>query len=326
LSPFLTGLTLSAVSVPTVSLLALAPFLLSDGLGLKRSARRAHTHIELAITAGRLVHELQRERGLSVARANGGDAGGLEAQRISADSAASAYQTAAHACPTAGIGKALALAEDNAGHCLNHLNDLRRGVEGGGVAVPDVVAGYSAVIRALLDLSAAIIREFARGAMARPGLAYVNLMLAKEWAGQERAAVTGALSSRRMDDTARMHIRELVANQTLYLDLFRGFAGSDLAARLDRAVADSEAEVASLRVRLLAANDAPLPDADDWFAAATRRIEALKTAEGMVADALLGGSAASERRIARQPWTLGGLSAASAASIAGMAMLAHSLL
>ncbi|WP_142849368.1 nitrate- and nitrite sensing domain-containing protein [Telmatospirillum sp. J64-1] len=310
------------LSFLSVFLLCIATATLSVAFWLLSAARRqkadtslAGDQVRLAIACGQLAHELQKERGLSTAHAgrsgNDGDKT-LDDQRA----VVSAVSTAFLAAAARSLDRTTALAAplERCRDALETLPVLRQKVDGKAIAPPDVVEAYSAVVGQLLDLVRQIVRRTARGKVPTLGLAYINLITGKEYAGQERAVINGALSRQVLTDADRSRMRGLSQSQTLYLGSFRDLADEEIAAKLHAAAASPAfREVEALRQTLSRADAATaLPSPADWFKAATARIDAFKQLEDETAQRLLAASNRRQGSAARSFRLSGALSSAAA--------------
>ncbi|OJX80915.1 nitrate- and nitrite sensing domain-containing protein [Magnetospirillum sp. 64-120] len=272
---FVSAAALGGFAVPAAALIVAAPPLFLDARRLGKTSAQTLERISLIIAAGRLIHELQRERGLSVGFLSKpeGDGTAVASQRQHTDTAHGAFGDLFSRQPADPVNDAVTQA-------LNGLTAHRHSVDSRKLTPTQAALGYSGRIGTLLDLIALGVKSSARGRLARLGTAYLNLISAKEAAGQERAHLTGLLAAPNVEAAARRRAHDLREQQDMLLKLFAEGAGSELA-RFSRAtLADSERVVTSLRYGALS-EDASVhrPTAAMWFEAATRRIDALKEVE-----------------------------------------------
>ncbi|MBI2239785.1 MAG: nitrate- and nitrite sensing domain-containing protein [Magnetospirillum gryphiswaldense] len=272
---FVSAAALGGFAVPAAALIVAAPPLFLDARRLGKTSAQTLERIGLIIAAGRLIHELQRERGLSVGFLSKpeGDGTALASQRQHTDTAQNAFGHLFSRQPADPVNDAVTQA-------LNGLATHRHSVDSRKLTPPQAALGYSGRIGTLLDLIALGVKSSARGRLARLGTAYLNLISAKEAAGQERAHLTGILSAPGIEAAARRRAHDLREQQDMLLKLFAEGAGGELA-RFSRAtLADSERVVTSLRYGALSEDiSVHRPTAPMWFEAATRRIDALKEVE-----------------------------------------------
>lgn len=301
---FVSAAALGGMAVPAATLLVAAPPLLLDARRMANSSHQTLDRIGLIIAAGRLIHELQRERGLSVGFLSkpDGDKAALASQRQHTENTLNTFLPLFDRQPADPVHDAVRQA-------LSGLPPHRQSVDGRKISVPQAAMGYSGRIGTLLDLIALGVKSSARGRLARLGTAYLNLISAKEAAGQERAHLTGVLSAPGVEAAARRRAHDLREQQDMLLRLFAEGAGPELA-RFSRAtLADAERVVTSLRYAALS-EDASVhrPTSAMWFEAATRRIDALKEVEMRLEDTMNAAALAVQGRSRRNlRWLLAAL-------------------
>lgn len=284
--------TLTGLAVPAAALVLTAPALVLDARRQGRSSGQTLDRIGQIVAAGRLIHELQRERGLSVGYLSKStdDYTPLDRQIAATDDSLAAFQ---HVVTGHRLDEAVTSALDGLGahrQCIRHRQ----------LPPAQAAMGYGGRIGVLLDLIAQGVKSAARGRLARLGTAYLNLVSAKEAAGQERAHLTAALSAPTIEGASRRRAHDLREQQDMLLRLFADGVGAELAGFSQAALADSERVVNTLRKAALA-EDAMIqrPTATLWFEAATRRIDALKEVEMRLESTLLTAATATSRRAGR---------------------------
>ena len=306
--------------IPSAVALGLASLpMLGDALGLRRSATRCRQRIEVTIRIGRLVHEIQKERGLSVAAVTRRDASAaqaLETQRQVGSMAVTALRTA------------LAQASQDGGKAMDGihgLEDLRRRIDGHAMTGAEVVQAFSATIGLLLALSSDMVRGAARGRLIGLAMAAVNLMAAKEMAGQERALVSNALGAGALDEGLRRRLVQAIGGQDIYLGLYRDLAGDAGASAMESDLAPLDPPILAVRKALLDEDRVPSLTVAEWFALATARIDILKSHEDRLAETLLDATAKLETMARRRPWAISLLAAASASVLLVFLLLPQSI-
>jgi len=211
-------------------------FLLAAKRAELTELERLAQSIALARSTAALVHELQRERGLSnlsVLQASLGQAP-LETQlqqqtqgtdqwveQWSLESAALINAPSPHA---AQLLSRVAYALQG----LDALALLRSRVAAKALGTQSLSADYARLIASLL----AVVFEAADHASApellRPLVALFNLMQGKEWAGQERAAGAALFASAQVHAHEQAHLIDLIEAQQRCLEVFESFASTAL--------------------------------------------------------------------------------------------------
>ncbi|KAF0223656.1 MAG: hypothetical protein FD176_1682 [Rhodospirillaceae bacterium] len=280
--------TLTGLAVPAAALVLTAPTLVLDARRQGRSSGQTLDRIGQIVAAGRLIHELQRERGLSVGYLSKAteEYTSLSRQIVATDESLAAFHRI--------------FPDDVVSGALDGLDAHRQRIHHRQLLPAQAAMGYGGRIGVLLDLIAHGVKSAARGRLARLGTAYLNLVSAKEAAGQERAHLTAALSAPTIEGASRRRAHDLREHQDMLLRLFADGAGAELAGFSQAALADPERVVNALREAALA-EDAVIqrPTAALWFEAATRRIDALKEVEMRLESTLLAAATATSSRAGR---------------------------
>ncbi|HWV17231.1 MAG TPA: methyl-accepting chemotaxis protein [Rhodocyclaceae bacterium] len=294
------------MSLPLIALLVSSASLVRSAYDGYQSANRTQVALDAAVAAGALVHTLQVERGMSVGflQSRGERfADTLPAMRSKTDAAQAEF--AALAADLRGdLHGELDAALREVGRQLNGLRSLRERADKQDVAIAEVVSVYTGGIDSLIKVIAGTGEFNSDAGIAQRSTAYLTLVEAKEFAGQERALMTAAFAANAVD-APRLHaVLERINKQAAYLDLFRKLAApaerDSLAAALGKPAAR---EVERLRKRLLERADSGGFDVDpaQWFAIATERIDALLVTEQQVVSSI---DAAAEALVAQNRFSL----------------------
>lgn len=247
----------------------------------------------LAIRSSALVHELQKERGLSAGfLASGGQRfqNEVESQRRRTDAALNALQAQATSVDrdalSADAGDALRQAEGQ----LSRLRDEREGVSSQRIKGADSFAYYSATIDRLLEMVAGASTLSTDDRVSKLLTAYTLFMSGKEQAGRERATVNAALTANTaMDSALYQRLLTVLAAQKTYFDSFRLYASAEARqgfAALERSSASTETLAIRRAVLERAGSGAFGVDPAHWFATITARIDEMKALEDTQAKAL----------------------------------------
>ena len=252
---------------------------------------------ELVGAIGRLVHALQRERGLSnVLLASRGQR--FAAQRSAQVGECTRLEHEVRAgfdrleTETRRIGNGTRLFSRIAWVLpgLDALPALRRRVVALDIGATDATAAFAKLIAGLL----AVVFEAADGAtdpeISRLLAAMFNFMQGKEFAGQERACGAAAFTEGRNDRSHHQQWLHLIAAQERCFNVFAEFAGPALAELWQQR--QPAAETAELERLRRVANAAPSGTVLDpelgtvWFDCCSLRIDAMKSVEDRLADDL----------------------------------------
>jgi methyl-accepting chemotaxis protein len=282
-----------------VPLLGLAIFAGSAVIEARQKAAAARDVLaaaELAEKASLVVHELQRERGMSAGfvGSKGKDfAGELPVQRKASDGRIDALRSTTGATLQAGtLGARLTAA----GAELNALENLRRDVDTFALPGGQAAAAYSKMIASLIVTIEAI-GELAQDSAITSTLAvYTAGIRGKELAGQERASGARGFAAGRFNAGDLRSFVALGAGQDSYFDIVRREGTPAQQDALKEAlVSAASADVARMREAAITSalgegkNEVTAPV---WFKAATARIDELKKFEDRLAADLKAAAAA----------------------------------
>lgn len=265
------------------------------------AARRSELHglevlantCELVTLAGKLIHALQKERGYSNLYLCGSQEHLLDTlNALSRDAEAVEDEVRAFLArpelDTAGASARLLHGIAYALYRLDELGALRRRIRERRVAEKDATARFTRLVGSLL----AVVFEAADSALdadiTRILVALLNFMQGKELCGQERACGVIGYTVGHFSDAQKTRMTELVDTQTRCFSVFAQYASADALARWEEVQAQS-GRVLRLREMAHRTSDTQPVDptlAELWFDLCTERIDALRTIEILLAEAL----------------------------------------
>ncbi|MFN3069997.1 methyl-accepting chemotaxis protein [Serratia sp. J2] len=297
--------------------IALFPLLLAlcwfAGSGMKT---RIHTERQMdaivqltaiARGAGDVVHELQKERGMSAGYLGSG--GGqfrteLADQRKLTDAAMAKFSQLLSKTDSSALEgidtSAIQLFNDQ----TQLLSEVRNNVSNLKSAAPQAIGFYTKTISQVLDFVGGIGHLTTSGKIGQELSAYYSLLNLKEQSGIERALLSGVFSSDRFGDGQFRQLSDVVGKQEAWLSATRRFSTAEQAVALDGALRSTSATDA-LKYREIALDKVATGgfkvNPTDWFKAQTVRIEVLRQLENQTADTLQK-HAAELSRTARSEW------------------------
>ena|GEM_PF-1125951 len=236
-----------------------------------------------------LVHQLQRERSLSVATREAGaaDASALEVARQAVDSAAAAYRDAAVRVDVSDRDRRLHQRLDAGLAELAGLGALRASVDAP-VAASDPEAAranvfrrYTAIVGGLLGVGAEIgLQEASQdaGLLQAVGAASV-FSRATELADREREAAAQVAAGATLDQAERARLAALGGRQDALLDQFGTLASPGQLQAYGRSFPAAQVERAG-RLRKAALEGGPGADLTSWSEVATTRADQMREVEG----------------------------------------------
>lgn len=245
---------------------------------------------ELVDASARLVHELQRERGMSNLYL--GSAG----QRFGAERLAQVAQTAhaEHAlrqhfdqldtqATQLRQGARLFARIAYVLHGLAALPALRQQVARGAWLPAQATAAYTRLIAGLLAVIFEAADTASDPAISRLLVGFFNFMQSKELAGQERATGSALFASGQADDAGQQRLTYLIESQERALEVFAQFAPGEAVALWQHSD-DPNTRAALERMRRMlcatVAGGGLNPELSQrWFDTCTERMEAMKAVE-----------------------------------------------
>jgi methyl-accepting chemotaxis protein len=257
--------------------------------------------------AGDVVHELQKERGMSAGYLGSG--GGqfraeLADQRKLTDATLAKFSQLLaktdHGALKGIDTSAIQLFNDQ----TQLLSEVRNNVSNLKTAAPPAIGFYTKTIAQVVDFVGGIGHLTTSGKIGQELAAYYSLLNLKEQSGIERALLSGVFSSDRFGDGQFRQLSDVVGKQEAWLSATRRFSTTEQAAALDGALRSTSAADA-LKFREIAIDKAATGgfkvNPTDWFKAQTLRIEVLRQIENQTADTLQK-HAAELSRMARSEW------------------------
>ncbi|WP_170956386.1 methyl-accepting chemotaxis protein [Kosakonia sacchari] len=251
------------------------------------------TLTDLAKNAGGVIHELQKERGMSAGYI--GSKGQqfnaeLTAQYILSDKALSQLAEALKAFPLQRANNDIRHALDQFRQHQQGITDFRQQIHALSVSGTDSLTWYSTIISDLLNVVGGISQLTDNGEIVNQLAAYYSVLNAKEQTGVERALMSNVFSADRFTDGQFRQLNEVVGKQLSWLAATRAFSTAAVNERLTAQLQTSEVTRA-LEMRQQAIDHVATGGfgvaPTDWFNAQTARINTLKSVEDAAANTLL---------------------------------------
>lgn len=245
---------------------------------------------ELAVTNSNLVHELQKERGMSagfIGSAGKAFAGKIPGQRQLTDTQLGLYQrfiTENH-LPEIFAPK---LRELNAQ--LGRLNAIRSQVDSLSISVADEVAYYTELNKLLLTIVDETAKTGANQEIAIKATAFSAFLQLKERAGIERAVLSSTFGQAGFKPKIYAKFITLVSEQNTYQERFLALANSDLLSSFNRLQSSAAMHDVELLRQIAFEQDNQKilqQSPEEWFNKSTARIELLREFEQQVSADLL---------------------------------------
>lgn len=280
---------------------------LKSGLNFLIAAKRCEIDAlrQLSLTSalvnvtGRLIHGLQRERGLSnlFLGSQGTRFAEPRRQQIAECQATEADlrhcfdsldTQAAHLGHGARLFSRIAYVLQG----LDALPALRERIDAQEWSARETTEAFVRLIAGLLAVVFEAADSASDPAISRQLVALFNFMQGKEFAGQERATGSALFASGLASSTEQQRLLHLIDSQERCLQVFKEFASDELAtlwATADRDTVTARAELERMRRVLCTAPHGSALDANQsqpWFDCCSLRMDRMKTVEDRLADSL----------------------------------------
>ncbi|WP_395023262.1 bacteriohemerythrin [Dongia sp.] len=241
---------------------------------------------QLAPETGDLVHELQKERGMSsgfIGSKGAKFANELPEQRKAADAALSAFNAAIGAFPATEFGQSMTDRIAASTAALGRLAALRQSVSDLAISAPEMADGYSATIASLIGIVEEMSSHSTQAELLNRTAALSALMQVKERTGIERATGNTGFAAGKFEPAVAQRLTRMIAMADSFLHTFRATAKDEDKTMLDAVLTSPEAKaIESMRqVALDSASSGDLKGvtAEAWFTAQTNKIDQLRKLE-----------------------------------------------
>jgi len=266
-----------------VALVFLGGWLLATDITKAEQGQILLSQTRLAVSVNAVIHELQKERGASALflGSKGTQFGPQMAdRRKDADARISDLGTILD-------GLTGDPSVDQLHTTLAAFPPLRAKIDGQSIPPVEAVAAYTGAIKGLINVVAHSANTVSDVETAKLIASLVALTDAKESAGQERATGSAGFAAGKFEGALYKRYIELGAEQKTAFRMFERYASPQASQALKTALSpEIEEPLAKMRQ---AAIDSPVQGdtagiaAPDWFAASTKRIDALRTVETLIA-------------------------------------------
>ena len=280
------------VIVPLVAILMMATMAISEKYKIERKNEIYATVVGVDAVISKVVHELQKERGMSAGFIASGGVKfqeKLSKQRETVKNMIAQLQAQNDKIAETDSTKTFYHDIEQTLEKLQILDRTRRDVDAKTLSVDDVLARYSKLTGALIKLIAKSSALAPDAQLARESLAYYNFLMAKERAGIERAVGSVTALRDNFVKDYREKLANLVSAQKAYIDIFKTLADPDTVAFFDKKLdAPAVLEVNRMRKIFLTADEIGGfgVDATVWFDTITKKINQLKKVEDFIAGSI----------------------------------------
>ncbi|MBK7542062.1 MAG: nitrate- and nitrite sensing domain-containing protein [Candidatus Competibacteraceae bacterium] len=279
--------------VPLLFMLAFATTVVIDKWRLTREIAAVQELTGVSVKVSHLVHELQKERGMSAGLlgSKGAQFGSeLREQRASTDQRIVELKQSLQTVAIEKFGGEFNTALKAVLEPLDQLENLRKAIGALAIEPKKAIDYYSNLNADFLNLIAHIVKGTSNSEIAIAATAYLAFLQSKEKAGIERAVLNNTFARHGFAAGMFNQFSGIVAVQDAYLGLFRSLADADQKAFYQTIMVGPFIDEAA-RLRQIAFDKATGEiegvEARHWFAMQTGKIDLLKKVEDRLAADLM---------------------------------------
>jgi len=277
--------------LPVLGLLFFAGRELLDKYATLQDLRKTEHLVGLSIRSGALIHELQKERGLSSGFINTkGEKfkDDLSKQRKLSDD--QFMQLANYIAANEDAEELVKPALEAATKQKEKLQETRNRIDALSIEGKDSFAFYSGINYSYLDVVAAVARSSREPELMRAGISYFAFSKVKEEMGKERATLNAVISSNIFNPETYQRTFAILSAQKSFLEGFRKFGSITAVATYDeKEKSEPFKKVEELRSLVVSkgmeGNFGLAPEV--WFSAITAKIDLMKEIEDGLAKEIL---------------------------------------
>ncbi|MDH5922357.1 methyl-accepting chemotaxis protein [Vibrio splendidus] len=280
---------IALLTLPILGFLWLSVSAISKGVETTSEMSSLNQLTRLSVVYSELVHELQKERGMTagfIGSQGTKFVSELRAQRTSADNRRNQrteyWQSAEIDLPQ------ISRLNTEISQSLNQITSIRNRVDSQSLPLSEALGYYTKLNAKLLSVSALIAELSSDATITTETIAYYNFLQGKERAGIERAVLNNTFSKNEFGPGMLVKFISLVTEQNTYFSNFEVLGNPDNVRFFEQQLNDrSVAEVEKLRDVAESKMSGFDVDPVYWFAQSTARIVQLKKTENQLADSLI---------------------------------------
>ncbi|MDD2888227.1 MAG: methyl-accepting chemotaxis protein [Aliarcobacter sp.] len=279
--------------IPLTVVILLAAKLAFDSFYTSKNLRSLDTVVKLSTKIGALVHETQKERGMTAGFL--GSKGEkfkseLPTQRISVDERIKDLNLFLNEFSKDAYGAEFSENLNNGLKQLSNLSNIRANVSSLSIETTPAITYYTEANRLLLNVIGTITKLSTNSKVSQELVSYMNFLLSKERAGLERAIGTNTFARNNFATGMKSRFYTLIAEQNAYLDSFLKVSDSSVTKfYADNMKGESIDEVERMRkIALYSDIDSNFGvEPQYWFTKITEKINLLKKVEDFIANNLI---------------------------------------
>ena len=280
----------AAVALPILAMLGFALLLTAGQWQFAKQTEQLNELVQFVTRVGDLVHEAQKERGMSaVFLGSGGQqlAAELPIQRTLTSQRLTAVREALGALPLADYPDAVHRAIDAGVAAATELDATRQDISARRIGGPESNRFFTQLIARLLAIHREAVKSSGSPEVTTSLMAYYSYISAKERSGQERAAGAVGFAAGQFNAEQHRNYLSALAEQRSFFEAFDAYA-SDKQRAFSKQTLQGPAVDEVERARKIAVEAAPGGALNEvtgkaWYNATTTRINLMKQVEDRLA-------------------------------------------
>lgn len=254
-----------------------------------KDSSRLNKAIILGVEINHVVHEVQKERGMSAGYLSSNSNQFMEemnAQRELTDSTLNAYYQEIKNPELSDLMKLHKADVEKLDNYFDKLTELRNTIDERAITTEESIESFAEINSNALNTVNLLINESRDKEVTQEVHAMSYFLKSKEYASIERALGTQILSSESLDINLFRKFGDLVASQNAYTDAFRIIASTEAESYYDHIVEGKEVEEVNRLRDLIASSDIETVNPNYWYKVVTGKINSLKKVEDYLAESI----------------------------------------
>jgi methyl-accepting chemotaxis protein len=308
-----------AAGLPAILAIIFILLAITDKYTVYQDMNDVQTLSALASKISLLVHETQKERGMTGVFLNSAGkkfGSQMTDQRVQADTYIAKLKETVNSIDKNTYGPEFVRALDTALGKMNGLVTLRRNIDSLSISAQQALTEFTEHNDKMLHVISEIAKISKSPEIGRISFGYYNFLMGKERTGIERALMINVFAQDSFKEGQYIQFKTLVTEQSVFTDMFRTMATSEQNDLFEQKMKDQAVQEVQ-RMRNVAEQKSNLEhaqfgiDPSMWFDTITKKIDVLQGVEKYLTDDLLSHAAEEKGRAGTSLMILSSVSVAS---------------
>ena len=277
------------VMIPLLVIVVLSLISIKESYFSKKEYEKLSTNMQLASSISLLIHETQKERGMSAGYLGSKGAkfsDKIEGQRKLTDNVLNRFKIFVEGVDKSHMSNEVQSYLDEVLKEFTNLASIRSGVSSLNIKLGAALGYYTNINAKLLNIIPHTTFELSDNEISTQILAYYNFLMSKERAGIQRAVGSNILASKNLSTPLSLKFYQLMVLQETYLKQFMVLADHNTISKYKEIMKGSFLDdVKRIEKAIL---DGQLDDdATYWFSQITKKINLLKKVDDMISNSII---------------------------------------